>query len=497
MKEMPTAILLADSEYIYVPDSDNWIIQKKSGSKILSKRDIEKVPPMEDPFAPYQDVEQRGPKEISEYDPEYQYLINLVNAVVKSGVPVREIKTLSEAFPFDTVDDVSDLIGHIWNLAREKYHIPQEAIMKNLSKNKVRSSLNKNSYEDGWPTEEDATYWGTAPVNTYSDEPLINHDAPIGIRERDDGKPISICPTCESQNINTKANPAKCLDCGTDFMPKPDRGSDDPTSNDYSQNYFWGPNDLGRSHQNQPGANGWLPAGTEDMDGPSPNVRMSSFIGFMRKQSSLNKVARLKGKYWIDPNGKAFDVHGNHGLWIVNNLDILNKEYGMQGKDRTDIYLVWDRMLKSGWTRISDEPAGTGFVISVQDIHNIPSYIDNFISENFSEGDVIKVGNGIGPDQGQFVEITDPFPPIQKAVNKELMHSKQASLLDEVLDQPTQDAIAAEYGPQMLIAIRFYNDAVRYGQSPDRAMAYALEEARRMNKQINQKDFLEVLNTYF
>ena len=76
------------------------------------------------------------------------------------------------------------------------------------------------------------------------------------------------------------------------------------------------------------------------------------------------------------------------------------------------------------------------------------------------------------------------------------MRSKQASL-DEVLDQTTQDAIASEYGASMLIALRFYNDAVRYGQSPDRAVAYALEEVRRMRRPIEQKDFMEVLDTYF
>jgi len=100
-------------------------------------------------------------------------------------------------------------------------------------------------------------------------------------------------------------------------------------------------------------------------------------------------------------------------------------------------------------------------------------------------------------------EIDDPFPSIQKAINKNLQQIatwaalKQASILDEVLDQTTQDAIAAEYGPQMLIALRFYNDGVRYGQNPQRSMEYALEEVKRMGRSINQKDFLEVLNTYF
>src|SRR5579863_9118187 len=40
MKPMPTQELPADSEYVYVHESDEWIVQKKSGNKILSKKDI-------------------------------------------------------------------------------------------------------------------------------------------------------------------------------------------------------------------------------------------------------------------------------------------------------------------------------------------------------------------------------------------------------------------------------------------------------------------------
>ena len=80
MKEMPTAILLPDEEYIYIPDQDNWIVKKKSGNKILSKKDIK-------------------------------------------------------------------------------------------------------AYEGGYSTEEDSVQFGMAPVNTYSDEPNINHDYPLGENE--------------------------------------------------------------------------------------------------------------------------------------------------------------------------------------------------------------------------------------------------------------------------------------------------------------------------
>ena len=56
----------------------------------------------------------------------------------------------------------------------------------------------------------------------------------------------------------------KCQECShifdVDRIPKIDRGSDAPTVNDYSGNFFWGPTDLGRAHQHSPADSGWAPA---------------------------------------------------------------------------------------------------------------------------------------------------------------------------------------------------------------------------------------------
>lgn len=210
----------------------------------------------------------------------------------------------------------------------------------------------------------------------------------------------------------------------------------------------------------------------------------------MDKKSSLNKQANPSHRYWIAPDGTEFEFDMIHPVWIDQNHKILQK-YGIQ-TENIDRWEIQHEMLSKGWVRISNEPAGSGFQIEVQNIGNIPSFVDDFIAKNFQDGDVIKIGSG---SQGG-TEITDPFPSIQKAVNKKLGWSKHASL-DEVLDQTTQDAVAAEYGVDLLLALRFYNDAVKYGQSKDRALAYSLEETKRMHRQVDQTKLLEVLNTYF
>src|SRR5579864_6921687 len=922
--------------------------------------------------------ENRGQKEITTFDPEYQWLLKLINVVTKAGVPAHEIKALSTQHPFVTIDDAGDLAAQIWTLATERYHIPREWLMKKLPEKKaslkkqaeiieigltstsplfpifinptpnealgllarsqtgelrylfgedgntylwdgyhgvhfdvinelhalgfdvdahtpqgevvgekavrqIFGTLNTKAYEGGYPTEEDATYMGGGPQGTVAYEPA-KHDSQTGRRERDDGEPIVICPKCKSNKVAKEGEQVKCQACGTNFIPEPDRGSDDPTVNDYSQNYFFGPRDLGTVPNKQPGDSFWQPWGTENSDGVSSNVMMSSFKSFMRKQSNLNKVAhcgpcsvlkmealhilidlyykdndlfpeevieelsvattelevdnfndilesvieeyleekaeevgdklpKLKNllialkdiapklgneieivdkqamlkqafgtvknvliicsgntcrspmaenilrsirpdlnvvsrglyvskggpmsppaevalkekgipyqphtskqvdandvnaadliltmeqwqkeevvkqfpqaksktfllgskeiqdpvggkaedyqrirdeiaqelgkmgsldkqakevptpsnkeeypkiskpksgyvdngigytcgrceyfnperekckkvegtiksfgccnfwdgegkfkeknktaekaletdkraltkeeavyvqypnvdyrcdecaffnaeaktctkvdgeisptascnfwqpiknkqanlikqanppsRFWIAPDGKEFEVFSaGHGKWIQQNLKTL-KQYGINPSE--DLDKMNKEMYDRGWSRISNEPAGSGFQIQVADVNKVPSYLDDFIAKHFKKGETILVGD----IDGEGIEITDPFPTLQKAINKKpkfWASQKQASLLDEVLDQTTQDAIASEYGPAMLIALRFYNDGIRYGQNPQRSMAYALDEIKKMGRPINQKDFLEVLDTYF
>jgi hypothetical protein len=624
MKEMPTEVLPADSEYVYIPETDEWKVQNKSGNKILSRKDIK-------------------------------------------------------------------------------------------------------SYEGGYPTEEDATTWGAATPGTYAYQPNINHDSTTGLREGDDGKPIVICPTCKSDKIDKESSPAKCLECGVDFIPKPDRGSDSPEVNDYAGNYFWGPQDLSKSHQHSPADNSWVPAGTEDYDGVSSNVMMSSFKSFMHKQSSLNKAAhcgpcsvlkmealhilidlyykdnslfpeevieelslaatelkvdnfndilesviteyleekaeevgeklpklknllialkdiapklgkeieivdkqenvekeadlkeysneetkgindfiiqhpkimevvidaakratdeksftdwlqealmgegmeegvrkavkweelgwawfntvnretteptstdiinklptldksqklnelldqlyaetdpqkkeqikqhieRIKNaslikqanppsRFWIAPDGKEFKVFSaGHGAWVRLNKELLS-QYRINVQD-TSLSQTENEMFKNGWTRVSNEPAGTGFVIEVNNIFDLPPYLDDFVAKYYKRGETIQIGS---PMSSKFVEVANPFPTLQKAIHK----LQRTASLDEVLDQTTQDAIASEYGVQYLIPLRFYSEAKSYGQTPERAFAYAIEEGKREKQQIDPKILSELIETYF
>jgi hypothetical protein len=161
----------------------------------------------------------------------------------------------------------------------------------------------------------------------------------------------------------------------------------------------------------------WDPA----TDG-NPDEQPYSNIASSKKLSKKEIVANPKGRYWIAPDGTEFPLAGVHSSWIKQHPEIL-KKYGINIKNAVNLQPIYDQMYSSGWTRVSDEPAGTGFLIVVNDIQKLPVYLDDFIAKNFSEGDEIHVGAGNGN-----VYISDPFPSIQKAVNKALRNPVKASL---------------------------------------------------------------------
>lgn len=128
--------------------------------------------------------------------------------------------------------------------------------------------------------------------------------------------------------------------------------------------------------------------------------------------SSLFKQALLKEAgyahaYWLDPNGKVFQVRGEdedaarrdldrsdentHSGWAFRHLDMLQKDYGIDPKSLTGTR----SLVELGWTRIGDA-YGTDWGIDVSNTDNIPSFIDDFIAQFAPEGSMITVAGSGG-----------------------------------------------------------------------------------------------------
>ena len=145
--------------------------------------------------------------------------------------------------------------------------------------------------------------------------------------------------------------------------------------------------------------------------------------------SSLNRPFSKKAgtsRYWIAPDGTEFDAGTHHGVWVNQHPKEL-KQYGI--KNVSNLADAYAQMYASGWTRVTPE---RGFTVQVGDLRHIPSYLDNFIAENFKQGDSIRIGT-----DAEMVEINNPFPSIQKAVNKQLMHSKASLKQADISGQVT------------------------------------------------------------
>lgn len=322
----------------------------------------------------------RGSKEISKYDPEYTFLVKLVKLLVKEGVPPQEIKAIADSYPFVTVDDVGDLTAKLWTLATTKYQIPREWLVDHLPKNASKKA-------DLWRGQEEA-------------DDMINHAPGYLAYQYGQDK--------ESQDEFTGAEFSKD-DVGVN--PTMDIGP------------FSSPEDHGAKPQKQPFPNtGWLPADDENKDEQPYSNIASAF------KPAFSKVAGLDSRYWIDPSGKELDAGTSHGAWVKANMDVL-KSYGIDISK--PLYEVYRQMYASGWSRASNE---RGFTIQVPDLRHVPKYLDDFIARHFQQGDTIRIGTDM-----EMVEITNPFPSMQKAINKALRETraslKQADLSGQTVNQ--------------------------------------------------------------
>lgn len=212
---------------------------------------------------------------------------------------------------------------------------------------------------------------------------------------------------------------------------------------------------------------------------------------FFSKKAMDNYTA-----YWIDPNGNSFLVpETTHTDWALNNADKIEKEQGITIDDTYPI----DSLIKNGWTRtlISNKE----IIFEVADLSHLNS-LDKFISENWTpEHRLVKIDIGRDGRNG-IISIDDPFPTLEEAVNKAKRHSfskKELNLVKKAdespLTQEDQNEISAVSCPAYVIALNNYASAVKRGHEKDRALAYAVESVKNLEK-IDEKKLVEFINTY-
>jgi 2'-5' RNA ligase len=189
-------------------------------------------------------------------------------------------------------------------------------------------------------------------------------------------------------------------------------------------------------------------------------------IGKPEKKASLRIVAALGIKYWIDPSGKEYDISGTGGHYGFI------KQKFPQIKSLDEIQSMADQLIADGWTRITsgqETSEGSDFAIEVQDLKRLPNYLDNFIAQHYT-------GNGIEIDdlEGNYIKVNDPFPFIQKQVNRALRQPVIAKVFSKKeITAQTKKVKMGEYGCLMaLVPHELAQEIVEFGVKniPDDAL---------------------------
>lgn len=136
---------------------------------------------------------------------------------------------------------------------------------------------------------------------------------------------------------------------------------------------------------------------------------------------------------WVAPDGTRYDVRTSgqdytHSSWVQDNKNLLKKKYHITVQPR-DTYATEKEMFHRGWVRLGDMSNGIGF--EVGSLKKIPSFVDDLIAEYLGFAESIFMASS---DSERMLEIDNPFPSIQNAVNKQLFMGKMSSEKKSNLD---------------------------------------------------------------
>ena len=85
------------------------------------------------------------------------------------------------------------------------------------------------------------------------------------------------------------------------------------------------------------------------------------------------------------------------------------------------------------------------------------------------------------------------YPGLVALYNK---HLQTKTALQNPLTDEQQNQIAAKYGPMMNTTLMYYAEALKNGHAKDRALAYALDEMKKMNTVIDSAKLVEAIDVY-
>jgi hypothetical protein len=174
------------------------------------------------------------------------------------------------------------------------------------------------------------------------------------------------------------------------------------------------------------------------------------------REAAINSITRditagYGPGYWIDPNGKAYQVRGEddlvtHSDWIKRNKDLLVNEYGIKinNPDRYGYsYFGSKELVGNGWTRIGDSEFGY-IGIETPDLAHLPNALNSVLDTiPNSKGIILE---DLDKNHVELPFIDEPFSgDIQKMVNKALSQKRMGYIIDNMTRDITKIAVTRQY----------------------------------------------------
>lgn len=74
---------------------------------------------------------------VTQYSPEYKFMLQLIYVIGKEGVPPSRIKQVTQSRPMTTIQDVDMVTTDLWTMAVNEFGISREWLIKQLPESKL------------------------------------------------------------------------------------------------------------------------------------------------------------------------------------------------------------------------------------------------------------------------------------------------------------------------------------------------------------------------
>lgn len=160
------------------------------------------------------------------------------------------------------------------------------------------------------------------------------------------------------------------------------------------------------------------------------------------KYKAAGRSPEFGDAYWVDPDGKIFEVVGAHHDWAAKNRDLLEEEYGLSASDPDRLF--YD-LLDNGWIRAQVTPHELAMQIGM--LSEPPNSIEQAVHSLWKEGLEVSIG-----DESERVVIPHPEKSIMPQYQRQLKKTVYAVKASKESARAQIVRILLQSGPEGILS---------------------------------------------